>query len=320
MGPEMQVAAVGDLNIDLISQPLSDFPRKEASTIIDYYVLMVGGCAANFAAATSSLGLPTRFLGLLGDDAMSDWLVAEMERYGVEVRVRRKPEMTCGITLAFAFEDGKRSYLATLGSNRELQLEDLDLSLLEGVDHVHRSGYWWSDQMVGEATAQVLRYAKEHGSHTSLDIGWDYKGWSSDRVQSVFTALRHVDLFFANRDEVEKLTGQSDPIEGAKELLEAGPEMIALHLGKSGSAVVTGDGITLAEPHDVEVVNPTGTGDVFNASFVYGLVKGWDIQKVVDFAVGSAEVHIQRKDRSFPTLDKVESFMDELRRTTHRGS
>jgi len=307
----MKVAAVGDLNIDLISQPLSDFPRKEASTIIDYYVLMVGGCAANFAAATATLGLPTRFLGLLGDDAMSDWLVDEMGRHGVEVRVGRRPGMTCGITLAFAFEDGKRSYLATLGSNGELSLGDLELGLLDGVDHVHRSGYWWSDHMVGEPTARVLQHASEHGAQTSLDIGWDFKGWSRDRVESVFTCLRHTDVFFANRDEVEKLTGKADPIDGAKKLLESGPGMVALHLGKAGSAVVTGNGVTRAEPHDVEVINPTGTGDVFNASFVYGLVQGWDLQRVVNFAVSSAEVHIQRKDRSFPTLDKVQSFISD---------
>jgi sugar/nucleoside kinase (ribokinase family) len=313
MGHDKRVAAVGDLNIDLISQPLSDFPRKEASTIIDYYVLMVGGCAANFAAATATFGLPTRFLGLLGDDAMSDWLVTEMERHGVEVRVRRSPGTTCGITLAFAFEDGKRSYLATLGSNGELRLGDLDLGLLDGFDHVHRSGYWWSDHMVGEPTARVLQHAREQGAQTSLDIGWDYRGWSRDRVESVFTCLNHTDVFFANRDEVEKLTGRADPVEGAKKLLESGPGMVALHLGKSGSAVVTGDGVTRAEPHDVEVLNPTGTGDVFNASFVYGLVQGWDIQRVVDFAVGSAEVHIQRKDRSFPSLDRVQRFLRDPR-------
>jgi sugar/nucleoside kinase (ribokinase family) len=311
----MKVVSVGDLNIDLISQPLKDFPPREASTIIDYYVLMVGGCAANFAAATATLGLPTRFMGLLGDDAMSDWLVKEMERYGVEVRVERRAGMTSGITLAFSFEDGKRSYMATLGSNKELRLEDLDLSLLEDVTHVHRSGYWWSDHMVGTPTATVLGKAKEAGAQTSLDIGWDHKGWSKERVESVFVALQQADVFFANRDEVEKLTGRSDPFEGAKRLLESGPEMIALHLGKSGSAVVTPEVTFKADPHNVEVVNPTGTGDTFNAAFVYGLVKGWDLQKVVDFAVASAEVHIQRKDRSFPTLRKVECFVDETCRT-----
>ena len=35
----MKIVSVGDLNIDLISQPLVDFPRKEASTIIDYYAV-----------------------------------------------------------------------------------------------------------------------------------------------------------------------------------------------------------------------------------------------------------------------------------------
>jgi sugar/nucleoside kinase (ribokinase family) len=153
-------------------------------------------------------------------------------------------------------------------------------------------------------------------------------------VESVFVALQQADVFFANRDEVEKLTGKSDPFEGARRLLESGPEVIALHLGKSGSAVVTPEVTFKADPHDVEVVNPTGTGDTFNAAFVYGLVKGWDLQKVVDFAVASdglvkgwdlqkvvdfavasAEVHIQRKDRSFPTLRKVECFVDEICRT-----
>jgi sugar/nucleoside kinase (ribokinase family) len=307
----MKVVGVGDLNIDLISQPLADFPRKEASTIIDYYVLMVGGCAANFAAATSTLGLSTRFIGLLGDDAMSDWLVREMEGHGVEVRVKRGAGMTCGITLAFAFEDGKRSYLATLGSNAQLRLADIDLSLLEDAEHVHRSGYWWSDHMVGEATATVLGHARRGGAQTSLDIGWDYRGWSRERVESVYRCLPHTDVFFVNGEEVEKLTGSRDPLEGAAKLLEAGPAMIALHLGKAGSAVVTPDRTVRGKPHDVEVVNPTGTGDVFNASFVYGLLQEWDLQRITDFAVATAEVHIQRKDRSFPTLEKVEAFLRE---------
>ncbi len=308
----MKVVSLGDLNIDLISQPLAEFPRKEASTIIDYYVLMVGGCAANFAAATSTLGLPTRFMGLLGDDAMSDWLINEMDHHGVEVKVERRSGMTCGITLAFTFEDGKRSYLATLGSNKELRMDDLDLKLLEDVEHVHRSGYWWADHMIGKDTAQVLKTAKDNGAQTSLDIGWDYRGWTKERVKSVFMPLEYTDVFFVNRDEVEKLSGNSDPFKGAKDLLKCGPEMIALHLGKSGSAVITKDETVMAKPHDVKVQNPTGTGDVFNASFVYGLVKGWDLQKVADFAVATAEVHIQRKDRSFPTLEKVDRFMQEM--------
>ncbi len=306
----MDVASVGDLNIDLISQPLPDFPRKEASTIIDYYVMMVGGCAANFAAATATLGLSTRFMGLLGDDAMSDWLTEQMKDLGVEVCVERKENTTCGITLAIAFEDGRRSYLATLGSNRELQLKHLDLPLLRGVKHVHRSGYWWADHMVGEPTAEVLKRARSYGAQTSLDIGWDYQGWSDERVQSVFLPLEYTDVFFVNRDEVEKLTGKPDPILGARILLDKGPKMVALHLGKSGSAVVTGKETYHADPHDVKVRNPTGTGDVFNAAFVYALKQGWDLQRVADFAVATAEVHVQRKDRSFPTLDKVNEFLE----------
>jgi sugar/nucleoside kinase (ribokinase family) len=308
---KMDVISIGDLNIDLISQPLDDFPRREASTIIDYYVLMIGGCAANFAAATSTLGLSTGFMGLLGDDAMSDWLIGEMEKQGVEVMVERKENTTCGITLAFAFKSGERSYLATLGSNKELRLEHLDLPALESVDHVHRSGYWWADHMIGQPTAEVLRTAKEYGAQTSLDIGWDYTGWGQGRVESVFLSLEYADVFFVNRDEVEKLTGISDPFRGAERLLERGPEMIALHLGKSGSAVVTESATIRSQPHDVEAINPTGTGDVFNAAFVYGLQQGWDLQRVADFAVATAEVHIQRTDRSFPTIEKVRRFIRE---------
>jgi len=301
---------VGDLNIDLISQPLADFPRKEASTIIDYYVLMVGGCAANFAAATATLGLPTRFLGLLGDDAMSDWLIREMENHGVEVKVTRRGGMTCGITLAFAFEDGRRSYLATLGSNHELLLEDLDLSLLRGADHVHRSGYWWAEHMIGRPTAELLRRAKEEGAETSLDIGWDYKGWTRERIDSVFEPLKYTDVFFVNREEVKKLTGIEDPFEGARRLLGAGPRIVALHLGEEGAGAVTEDEAVKITPHKVEVVNPTGTGDVFNAGFVYGLRQGWDLERTLRFAAAAAEVHIQRRDRSFPTLEKVKRFAE----------
>ena len=68
----IEVTAIGDVNLDLITSKLEDFPEKDSQKIISDLVMATGGCATNFAKAISKLGLKPRLIGRLGSDSWGE--------------------------------------------------------------------------------------------------------------------------------------------------------------------------------------------------------------------------------------------------------
>jgi hypothetical protein len=62
------VTVIGDINVDLLTTPLEDYPPHDSQITIPSYNLKIGGSTANFAVALSRLGSSVRFIGKLGND------------------------------------------------------------------------------------------------------------------------------------------------------------------------------------------------------------------------------------------------------------
>jgi len=305
----LDVVAVGDLNVDIITSPISSLPEPETSYTVDSIGLCTGGNAANFAAAAATLGMRTAFMGALGEDPISEWLQAAMSRYGVQVAVKTRRESTAGITFAITYTNGSRQFIAAHGSNLDLCYGDMDLSLVESARHLHRSGFWYCPQLMGEPTRKLLANARERGVQTSLDIGWDSQGWTDYRVSLVNQALEQVDILFINERELQRLTRREMIEDAVSRVLQMGVGMVALHLGERGSMVVTPRESLMAPAFKVEPLNPTGSGDVYNAAFVYGALQGWSLRRTAVFANAAAALHIIRAGPVFPRLRDVEEFV-----------
>jgi sugar/nucleoside kinase (ribokinase family) len=59
----------------------------------------------------------------------------------------------------------------------------------------------------------------------------------------------------------------------------------------------------------VEAKDTTGAGDIFHGAFVYGLSKGFDIEKIVKYANIAAGISVTRigARQSIPGLNEVEA-------------
>jgi sugar/nucleoside kinase (ribokinase family) len=55
-------------------------------------------------------------------------------------------------------------------------------------------------------------------------------------------------------------------------------------LGRDGALVYSGGRFHYSPGFVVETVDTTGAGDVFHGAFVYGLLAGWDIDRILDFS------------------------------------
>ena len=68
-------------------------------------------------------------------------------------------------------------------------------------------------------------------------------------------------------------------IKGSKVLLNRGARIVVCKLGSQGCYITDGKDDFTIEPIKVKVVDTTGAGDAFCAGFLYGLLKGEDLQE-----------------------------------------
>ena len=299
----MDVTSIGDINLDAITSKLKELPEKDSQMVVSDLSLSSGGCAANFAKAISRLGLETRFIGKVADDIIGEFLRNSME--GVEL-VLSKGSKT-GITFAMVFEDDTRSFVTYPGSNGEFKIDDINLDLIEG-KYLHVGSFFL--QGLREDTKKVLDHAHEKGMLASFDTGWDPAGWGKDDVKLVREILKGVDIFFPNLKEGEAITGAKGRERVCEELLSLGPQIIALKLGSEGSYIATEKERISIPPVKVDVVDTTGAGDVFGASFVYGHSKGWDLGGCGRFANASAALSTRGYgSSSYPAPSEVDDIL-----------
>lgn len=282
------LVCVGDIFLDIITSPLKKYPEKETQAVSDF-LYSRGGEAANCAALASKLGLKSCFMGAVGKDFIGNHLVEELRKDRVYFEGVRKGKSA--VTFAVSFPDGSRSFITQEGSNLLFFLQDVDFRMLKNARHVHRGGYWHTEKLLGKPNEKLFRFCRRNSIKTSLNIGWDFKGWPDIRSKQLLKLLKYVDIFFLNSKEARALTGK----DYKKAVEEFDSKISAVHLGKKGSYIYSeGEGF-LAKAERVKVVNPVGAGDAFNAGFIYGRLKNWDLEKTGEFANRTAARHISGK-------------------------
>lgn len=304
-----RVIAVGDAIVDRITPPMRPLPRGDFQGHIEAFETLPGGNATNFALQISQLGARTAFVGVLGRDANADLLRAAYRRHGIHAILRTDSQRPTGATVALSWTGGGRALITSLGANGEFRLRDIPSKALEGQDHLHRAGFWWTPRLMGRPTASLLARAQRAGIGTSLDMSTDPFGWTRERIRAARLALPFVDTFFGNEVEVSALGGRASPVEAARRINEMGAREVVIHQGARGSARIASDGITKAKAFAVPVENPTGCGDVFNAAYVYARLRGDSVSEALMFGNACSALHVRDRRHPYARLSEVRRFL-----------
>ena len=296
-----RVVAVGDAIVDLVTPPLPPIPPGDFQGHVFGVDALPGGNATNFALAIASLGARTRFVGAIGADPNGAVLRDAYRRHGVRAILRVDSRRPTGATMALTWSAGGRALITALGANASLVLRDVPSRLLEGSDHLHRSGFWWTQRLIGRPTSLLLARARRRGLTTSLDVSTDPHGWPEDRIAAVRACLPNVTTFFGSEVEVCAVAGRSSPIEAADHLRSLGPEEVVVHQADRGATVVHRAGRITSAAFCVPIDNPTGCGDVFNAAYVYARLGGAGLPEALRFGNAAAALHLRDRRRPYPT-------------------
>jgi len=304
-----KAAVLGDINIDIITPPFK-LPEDESSCVLDEFTLSLGGNAINVAATLASLGADHEFFGAMGDDAISQWIISKCKMLKINSNLKILTGHSAGITFAMTYFEGRRQFVATLGTNQLLKLDHIDTETLLKSDHLHRSGFWYTPQLKGEPTILLMKKMISNGKQTSLDVGWDPAGFNDQNRELLYKTLEYCEFFFANEKELKAITKKTDLDDAVKILLNISKTIddpkIIIHQGNEGSTIVTKKDKIKIPTKDVPQNNPTGTGDIYNAGFIYGLLNNWNLEKCGIYADKVACVHLKDKSKIYPSKSDLE--------------
>ena len=298
------VSVIGELNLDLILYGLPQSLVLEREHLATDLSITLGSSSAIFAHNLSYLGNRVGFSSCIGDDPFGEICVQRLSASGVDVsHIKKLRGKTTGLTVILP-QRKERFILTYPGAMYEMTERELDQAFVFNAKHLHLSSYFLQ-KGIRPQLIHIFRKAKEAGLTTSLDTNDDPEDrWSGD----IQLLLRYVDILLPNERELCKLAQMND-VEKAVESLSQKVRILVIKRGSQGAMARVGKEKFLAYPPVVDVVDPVGAGDTFDAGFVHQFIRGAKIEDCLKFANCTGALSVTR-------AGGTEAFRD----ATHRDA
>jgi sugar/nucleoside kinase (ribokinase family) len=236
--------------------------------------IVPGGSACNTIVGVGKLGGAARFVGMCGKGDMGKLIESDLRKQNVVPELFRS-DLPTGRVLSIISPDAQRSMFTYLGASAETRPEDISEKLFQDAAVVHIEGYLLFNP---ELIRAALTAAKSAGAKISLDLAsFTVVEESQELLKQLVDS--YADILIANEDEACAFTGYSDE-HLAIEALSRQADVAVLKVGPRGS-YISHAGLTIAikSMGDGKALDTTGAGDMWAAGFLYGLVKGYPLEK-----------------------------------------
>ena len=300
-----KIVVVGSSNTDMILQ-VPHIPRRGEPVLGGAFATAPGGKGANQAVAAARAGGDVTLVARVGTDTLGDAALDGFRRDRIAVEhVRRDPDAPSGVALIFVEAGGENSIGVASGANARLAPADV-----EAAGGAIRAADILLMQLETplETIVAAARIAHQAGVCAILN-----PAPARDLPVDLFALLSFIT---PNETEAELLTGAAAAdLEGAaragRTLLARGAGAAAVTLGSRGALLVAPEGETLVPGFDVEAVDATAAGDVFNGALAVALGEGRTPREALRFANAAAALSVTRPGAqpSAPRRAEIEGFM-----------
>lgn len=246
--------------------------------------LIAGGSSANTIKGLANLGHSCALVGKIGQDRAGDTFLKSIQELGILSHFipisTPTGQLACLVT-----PDGERTFRDYLGAGQEMQKEDLDPAHFHGVRHVHIEGYTLLNVGLARRAMELAKQAKATVSFdlANFEIVRNFKAEIADLMRE------HIDILFANRDEVLALCQQS--AEEACDSLRQFCKVVVVSMGVEGCWLGNAKERMHCPAFPVKPLDTTGAGDLFAAGFLHGYLTGKPLTECAKFgALISREV------------------------------
>jgi 5-dehydro-2-deoxygluconokinase len=285
----------------------------------------LGGSATNVAVAAARYGRRSALVTRTAHDPFGRYVRLEAERLGVDPSfIMAGDGPPTPVTFCEVLPpDDFPLYFYRYPTAPDLQITSADLPL----DAIRDAEVFWAtvtglSQEPSRAAHAAAWDARARRRYTILDLDYRPMFWAdpSEATEQVGKALEQVTVAVGNREECEVAVGETDPQRAADALLERGIEIAVVKQGPKGVLAATAHERVEVPPFPVTVVNGLGAGDAFGGALVHGLLAGWDLRRVLEFANVAGALVASRLECSTAMPDEGEIQRALATRTFERKS
>jgi 2-dehydro-3-deoxygluconokinase len=243
-----------------------------------HYLEGHGGDTSNAAIAASRHGARVGYITALGNDMPGDSFMALWAREGVDAStVIRTGRWQTGVY--FVTHDAQGHHFLHYRTNSAAAMytaADLPEAAIAGARIFYASGISQGiSTSAADAVFAAIDIARRNGVKVAYDTNYRPRLWPPARAASVMhAAMAETDYALPGFEDVQTLTGLTDPDAMLDFYLRLGPRVVVLKMGEQGAWLATPDHRVRIPKHDVQVVDATGAGDAFCGSFLARILAG----------------------------------------------
>ena len=291
-GRDIDVLVLGEINPDVIVRAIDPRPQfGQVELLVDSIDLVVGSSSVIFACGAARLGLRVAFVGVVGNDAMGQFMLDAMRTHGIDVSSCRVDDVIptgASVILAGATD---RAIMTVPGTIPVLRDEDVPAAVLDRARHLHVGSVFLLDAL-RPRLAERFAAARRAGITTSFDSNWDPSGSWDGGLKGI---LAQTTVFFPNAAEAQRIAGRESTEEAALALAALGPRIVAVKCGADGALAGEPDGtITRVPAIRVDTVDTTGAGDSFDAGFLTAWLAGRPVRDCLAVGVACGSLSTRR--------------------------
>lgn len=291
------VHVLGNLNLDIILGPVTNWPQHGTETIVPYQTVRVGGAAGNAIRSLCALGIPMHVHASVGNDEFGDMLASGLETCGSELK---RVDLKTAYTVGISHPDGERTFFTYLGHLQHFDPYPVfDALAADPEGYLLVCGYFLLPEFRKGMAEELLEFAKKQRHTILFDCGWPVEGWSNDVRAELRRLLPFIDVVLPNELEATRWAGTAD-IQAALEYLRDCGSCGVVKLGEKGAGWLDAGRLAICPSRSIKVVDSVGAGDAFNAGYVAGLIHGLRQELAVSVAVEVACLAISSNPRHYP--------------------
>ncbi|KQT52439.1 MULTISPECIES: PfkB family carbohydrate kinase [unclassified Aureimonas] len=282
------IVVVGSLHYDIMVDA-PDRPRKGETVTGHAWRPKFGGKGGNQAVAAAKAGADVRMAGAVGADDFGIFLLAELERGGVDAgRVARLSGIGSGMSVAISDAEGDYGAVIVSGSNLAID----PAGLAEPGLWVDARALILQNEVPDAINVAAARAAKAASALVCLNAA-PYRPLSDELAGLV-------DILVVNAIEAEQMSGHpvadlAAAADAARMLAERFAAVVVTAGGDGLAGVRRGEAPVVLEALPVQLVSTHGAGDTFVGSFVAELAGGVPFAESLARANAAAAAHVSTR-------------------------